>query len=65
MRVAELHRPLGTAGDENDPVVVTPESAGWAHCGLRVVTLAPGETRSFETGDDEVAVLPPVSGGAS
>lgn len=63
MRVAELHRPLGSAGDETDPVVVTPESAGWAHCGLRVVTLAPGETRSFETGDDEVAVLPLSGGG--
>lgn len=58
MRAAELHRPLGTAGDGTDPVVVTPESAGWAHCGLRVVTLAPGETRSFETGDEELAVLP-------
>ena len=62
MRIAELHRPLGTAGDGVDPVVVTPESAGWAHCGLRVVQLAPGETRSLETGADEVAVLP-LSGG--
>jgi 5-deoxy-glucuronate isomerase len=62
MRAAELHRPLGTAGDATDPVVVTPESAGWTYCGLRVVTLPPGGTRSFETGNDEVAVLP-LSGG--
>jgi 5-deoxy-glucuronate isomerase len=58
VRIAELHVPLGRAGDGVDPVVVTPESAGWAHCGLRVVRLAPGETRSLETGADEVAVLP-------
>jgi len=63
MRVAELHLPLGTAGDGTDAVVVTPESAGWVHCGLRVVRLAPGETRSLETGDDELAVLPLSGGG--
>jgi len=63
MRVAELHLPLGTTGDGVDAVVVTPESAGWAHCGLRVVALAPGETRSLETGEDELAVLP-LSGGS-
>ena len=36
---------------------VTPESAGWTHSGLRVVTLAAGESHSFATGDDEVLVL--------
>jgi 5-deoxy-glucuronate isomerase len=63
VRAAELHLPLGTAGDGVDDVVVTPESAGWALCGLRVVRLAPGETRTFETGDDEMAVLPLSGGG--
>ena len=63
MRGDELHLPRGTAGDGADPVVVTPESAGWGHCGLRVVTLGPGETRSLDTGDDEVAVLPLSGGG--
>jgi 5-deoxy-glucuronate isomerase len=63
VRVAELHLPLGAAGDGVDDVVVTPESAGWALCGLRVVRLAPGETRSLETGEDELAVLPLSGGG--
>ena len=62
MRGAELHLPHGTAGDDTDDVVVTPERAGWRHCGLRIVQLAPGETRSLETGDGELAVLP-LSGG--
>jgi 5-deoxy-glucuronate isomerase len=63
VRVAELHLPVGAASDGVDDVVVTPESAGWALCGLRVAKLAPGETRSFETGEDEMAVLP-LSGGS-
>ena len=46
---AELHLPAGT-WDE-----VTPESAGWRYCGLRVVRL--GEL-VLETGDRELAVLP-------
>jgi 5-deoxy-glucuronate isomerase len=63
VRGAELHLAGGTAGDGVDDVVVTPERAGWAHCGLRVVRLAPGETRTLETGDDEIAVLPLSGGG--
>ena len=62
MRGAELHFPFGASGDGLDDVVVTPERAGWRHCGLRIVRLAPGGTRSLETGDDELAVLP-LSGG--
>ena len=63
MRGAELHLAHGTTGDGVDDVVVTPERAGWVHCGLRVLRLAPGETRSLETGDDEIAVLPLSGGG--
>lgn len=36
---------------------VTPESADWTHTGLRTVTLGPGESYSFATGEDEVLVL--------
>jgi 5-deoxy-glucuronate isomerase len=43
---------------------VTPEAAGWAFCGLRVLELAPGGSRAFETGDDEVVILP-LSGSCS
>ena len=58
MRGAELHLPFGTTGADGDPVVVTPETAGWALCGLRVVRLGAGDTRTLATGPEEVAVLP-------
>ena len=63
MRRADLHLPRGAASDGIDEVVVTPEAAGWAYCGLRVVALGPGESRTFDTGDDETAVLPLSGGG--
>ncbi len=49
------HRPAGTLADGGDPVALTPQDAGWARSGLRVLQLADGETRTIETGDDEVA----------
>jgi 5-deoxy-glucuronate isomerase len=36
---------------------ITPETAGWAFCGLRVLELA-GEAQAFDTGEDELIVLP-------
>jgi 5-deoxy-glucuronate isomerase len=39
-------------------VRLTPESAGWAYCGLRVLALDAGARRVIDTGEDEVAVLP-------
>jgi 5-deoxy-glucuronate isomerase len=56
--------PAGTAGDGADPVVITPEAAGWAYCGLRVVQLAAGARRTIPTGAEEIAVLP-LSGSAT
>ena len=41
-----------------DPVVLTPEDAGWTYCGLQVIALAPGESREFTTADSELFVLP-------
>jgi 5-deoxy-glucuronate isomerase len=38
--------------------VVTPETAGWDFCGLRVLALGPGESHAFGTGEDELIVLP-------
>jgi len=64
VRGTELHLPAGTAAADGDPVLVTPESAGWELCGLRVVRLSPGESRDLATGPAELAVLP-LSGGAS
>jgi 5-deoxy-glucuronate isomerase len=39
-------------------LVITPESAGWRFCGLRVLELDPDGTATLETGDDELIVLP-------
>lgn len=44
-------------------LAITPESAGWGFSGLRVLDLAPGARRSFETGADELIVLPLSGGG--
>jgi 5-deoxy-glucuronate isomerase len=44
-------------------LVVTPERAGWAYSGLRVLELPPGGTHTWATGDDEMLVLP-LSGSA-
>jgi 5-deoxy-glucuronate isomerase len=37
---------------------VTPESAGWRFCGLRVLDVAPGAAHALATGDDELVVVP-------
>jgi 5-deoxy-glucuronate isomerase len=54
----QLHLPAGSARARADPLLVTPVSAGWDHCGLRVIELAPGESRTLATDGDEYAVLP-------
>jgi len=56
--VADLHRRAGALTDGVDAVRLTPEQAGWRHCGLRVLRLADGEERAVTTGDDEAVVLP-------
>jgi 5-deoxy-glucuronate isomerase len=53
-----LFRPAGRAASGADPVLITPESAGWSFAGLRVVRLAPGAARTLDTGPDEMLVLP-------
>jgi 5-deoxy-glucuronate isomerase len=52
VRNGDLHRPAGSWD------AVTPESAGWSYCGLRILRLAPGEAHALATGGDEYAVLP-------
>jgi 5-deoxy-glucuronate isomerase len=39
-------------------LVVTPEQAGWAFSGLRILALEAAGAHAFETGDDELIVLP-------
>ncbi|HUH08623.1 MAG TPA: 5-deoxy-glucuronate isomerase [Egibacteraceae bacterium] len=55
---ARVYYPRESLRDGSDPVLVTPEAAGWAYSGLRIVELAPGEERVIATGDAEMAVLP-------
>ena len=52
------HLPAGSAGDGSDPLLLTPDAAGWAHCGLRVLALQPGVERTLDTGDSEVVLVP-------
>jgi 5-deoxy-glucuronate isomerase len=59
---AKLHLERGTTAEGGFSLVVTPEQAGWAYSGLRVLELGPGEVHQFATGDAELAVLP-LSGG--
>ncbi|MGW7545483.1 5-deoxy-glucuronate isomerase [Streptomyces sp. NPDC054770] len=54
----KYHLPAGTSADGRYDLLVTPESAGWGYSGLRVLTLAPGETHALSTGDSEFLVLP-------
>ena len=60
-----LHLPAGAAASGDDPLVVTPASAGWDRCGLRVVRLAPGQERTLVSGPDELALLPLAGGGCT
>ena len=52
----------GETADGPFSLVVTPESAGWGYSSLRVLELPAGGSASFETGPDEMVVLP-LSGG--
>lgn len=54
----QLFRPAGSITDGNDPVLITPQRAGWDFSGLRVVALEPGESRMIDLGPMEGGVLP-------
>jgi 5-deoxy-glucuronate isomerase len=54
----DLFRPAGTLAGESDPIVLTPEAAGWRFSGLRVVKLPPGGRRVIRQEGFEAAVLP-------
>ena len=55
---SELFLPAGRTATDGCDVVVTPESAGWGYSSLRVLTLPAGGTRTFESGGDELFVVP-------
>ncbi|MEV7395824.1 5-deoxy-glucuronate isomerase [Aeromicrobium sp. NPDC092404] len=41
----------------NGLLEITPESAGWGHCGLRIVDLSAGQSETIATGGSEYVVL--------
>ena len=54
----KLYIASGTAAEAAFDLVVTPERAGWAYSGLRILSLAPGQQHTWATGEDEMLVLP-------
>jgi 5-deoxy-glucuronate isomerase len=56
--VSELLHPAGTLADGQDPVLLTPDAAGWGYAALRVIALAPGERRVIILDGFESALLP-------
>jgi 5-deoxy-glucuronate isomerase len=48
----------GETADGTFELVITPESAGWGYSSLRVLNLAAGGSAEFETGQDEMVLLP-------
>ncbi|MFL5998603.1 MAG: 5-deoxy-glucuronate isomerase [Streptomyces sp.] len=56
--------PKGTSADGPHDLAVTPESAGRAYSGFRVLTLQPGEEHAPSTGENEFLVLP-LNGGCT
>jgi 5-deoxy-glucuronate isomerase len=56
--VNEPHLRRGTAAEGAPELEVTPERAGWGFSGLRVLELEASGTHAFETGEDELIVLP-------
>jgi 5-deoxy-glucuronate isomerase len=55
---AKLHLRRGTTAEGAFSLVVTPEQAGWAYSGLRVLELDPGASHSLQSGGEELLVLP-------
>jgi 5-deoxy-glucuronate isomerase len=52
----------GETADGVFSLVITPENAGWGYSGLRILELPAGRSATFQTGEDEMCVLP-LSGG--
>jgi 5-deoxy-glucuronate isomerase len=61
---SSLFLPAGSTATDGDLLNITPASAGWTYCGLRVLRIAAGEQRRIDTGTAEMAVLP-LSGGCT
>jgi len=56
--VDDLLQPAGSLATAEFDIDLTPERAGWAYTGLRVVTLPTSGSIDFDTGEFEMVVLP-------
>ncbi len=63
--VASLHHPAGSLATDTYELELTPERAGWAYSGLRILDLPAGGSYEWRTGDDEMAVLSLAGGGCA
>lgn len=50
--------PARSLAVDGDPIRLGPEQAGWAYCGLHVISLTPGESRLIDLGNSEGSVVP-------
>ena len=57
MSTHDHHVRAGEAARPPYDVVLTPGSAGWTYCGLRVLTLGARDSVRIDTGDAEMVVL--------
>jgi 5-deoxy-glucuronate isomerase len=55
---SSYHRPAGSSGSGPFELEITAAAAGWTYCSLRVLSLSAGELASFDTGPEEMLVLP-------
>jgi 5-deoxy-glucuronate isomerase len=55
---SDLYLPSGSTREHDLALSITPERAGWAYSGLRVLELPAGGTRELDTGGEELVLLP-------
>ena len=48
----KLYLPEGTSKEGTFSLVVAPEQAGWTYSGLKVLTLPPGGSHTWATGEE-------------
>ncbi|HUZ27292.1 MAG TPA: 5-deoxy-glucuronate isomerase [Streptosporangiaceae bacterium] len=58
----KLHHARGSLAHGLYELALTPEDAGWAYSGLRVLELGAGQAQELSTGGDEMLVLPLAGG---
>jgi 5-deoxy-glucuronate isomerase len=58
MSQSKLYLPAGASANDVYDLEITPESAGWGFSSLRVLSLSADGSHRFDTGPDEIIVVP-------